>query len=461
MPPGPGVNAFQINYRMTSEGLYYKLEVEWATFVKDWLIHNIEPWQITDRSRLCAIASNQLQVRELTRRVNNVREWLPSYDKLALSPKQSEELFLMLMAKTKKYMKLNTAWIKSYIDDHRQSSLGEGWRWNRAYSLEKSDWEGIFNIYMNNVEQMETHPGYSNQVKWNVGIRARSDEINEVDRYYDWRLMERSRIILFHPSMNMLTVFLPQKAAYYSEVLQETIDYLQAKPEYHYPYLEGGKIYTIAEDWHKDEIPFTAADGKTWDSSVGLLLGKAFRPWFIHVGGLDMLPTGTSVTSILDTMANIAATRNLEGKIIALGDDINYFGHKFNLKVPFIEISPEDTKHKYMLGVCYDPDIHAPRITGIKMTMDRARAMKPLPATFETEGSALVSRKRDARTRVAWAGLFKGQFGEGTLLESIKKMPASAHLAPTEYIEDMIENETGTTDVYAWAERAGVKTIFQ
>lgn len=461
MPPGPGTEVYSLNYRMTAEGLYYKAEVQWAPFVTDWLIHNIEPFQITHRSRFIALASNRLQIAEIDKRIAQTRENAYAFEKNPITERQSEELYAILMQATKKYMKLNYTWIQHYIHEHEQSSLGKGWKWERAYNLYREDWESLFGIYMNNIEMMTTHPGWSNSVMWNLGIRARSDSIDAIQRYYDWRIMDRSRIILFHPAMNMLTVFLPQKAAFYSEVLDSTVKYLDALPEYHYPYMEGGKIYTTAQEAFNNKLPFHAFDGKRWDSSVGKILRKAFRPWMINIAGLDMLPTGTSVTSILDTMANIVATRHLRGKLIALGDDMNYFGPDASkLNVPYIELQPEDSLHKYILGVCFEPDINAPRISGIKCTMDRAGQMKPLPAQFETEGSALITRKRDVRSRVAWAGLFKGQFGEGTLLEAIQKMPASSHLAPTEYIEDLIESRTDEVDVFAWAERAGIKTIF-
>jgi hypothetical protein len=447
---------------MTGEGLFYKAEVQWSPFVTEWLIKNIEPWQVTHRSRFMALGSNQLQISEIDRRIQQTIDNSAAFEKDPITDQQSEELFLMLMDKTKRYMKFSINWINEYIKEHKQSSLGGGWRWNRAFNLYKEDWQDLFNIYMNNIEMMTAHPGWYNTVMWNLGIRARSDELNKIERFYDWKLMDRSRIILFHASMNMLTVFLPQKAAFYSEVLQETADYIDALPNYHYPYLEGGKIYTTARDLFNERIPFTAFDGKRWDSSVGKILRASFRPWMINIKGLDMLPTGTSVTSILDTMANIVATRHLRGDIIALGDDINYFGKDANkLNVPYIERQPEDTLYKYILGVAFEPDFEVPRISGIKMTMDRAGMMKPLPTTWDTEGSALITRKRDNRTRVAWAGLFKGQFGDRTLLDAIANMPASSHLAPTEYIENLIEERTGEVDAFAWAEKLGVKTVFQ
>jgi len=264
---------------------------------------------------------------------------------------------------------------------------------------------------------------------------------------------------MFKPSMSILTAFLPQKAAFYQEVLSNTIKIINARPQYFYPYLLGGRIYTKAQELFAGGQPFKAYDGKTWDSSVGIILGEAFRPWMVHCQGLDMLPSGSSVTSLLDTMANIVATRFMDGTIINLGDDINYWG-KQEIHMPFIEYSPDDSKYKYILGVAFEPRIEQPRITGIKASMDRARMMKPLLMPYETPQSAIISRRRDARSRVAWAGLFHGWFGDRTLLDSIARIRPDEILAPTEYIEEMIESGTQDVDVYAWAEREGVKNIF-
>lgn len=264
---------------------------------------------------------------------------------------------------------------------------------------------------------------------------------------------------MFHPMMSLWTVFIPQKAAWYAETLKKVEQVIHLEPEVHYPYVMGGQIYILAKEYFDQGLRFQANDGKAWDSSVGLLVGKYCRPFLINFQGYPMMPTGETFTSLLDTVASLIAIRRQKGKWIVLGDDMNSWGGT-DPKVPYIERQPADTKYKWILGVRFDIDPDRPRISGIKMSMDRSTTMIPTPMIPYSPHEQIVARKRDPRTRVAWAGLFHGWFGGKSLIDALAETPPGEYISAGELIERRVEEEVGTMDPYAWAEELGVKKVF-
>jgi hypothetical protein len=462
MPPGPGVDAFMLDYEMNIDAqnnpvLFYSINVRWEPFIKDYLLKHIEPWQVWHRSRLAAISANALKINEINYRIKQTFDMQKYFKQVALSSAQLDELLSIVVLTTIKYLKFNKQWIATYIKEHKNSSLGGGFKWNNAFTVTDSEWLAILEIIKSNLENMLSHAGQYSPREPYTGIRARADQIDAVsDEYLDYQ-MTRSRIVMFGPWMSLVTVFIPQKAAWYEEILTKVIDYLDPEGEYFFPYILGGKIYLKASELFNAGLQYTAYDGKSWESSVGQLLGAPFRSMMVHVGGWDFLPSGSTFTSLLGTIGTIIATMRTSGTWLVLGDDANHFGNG-KLNFPPMEYQPEDTKFWYLLGVCFKPDINQPRITGIKLTMDRAREMKPLTMHYFQHNTVLVSRKRADSTRVAWAGLFNGWFGEGTLLQAIQKIKPGEYKSPSEEIESLVESSF--TDPYAWAEREGVKKVF-
>jgi hypothetical protein len=335
--------------------------------------------------------------------------------------------------------------------------MGTGWRWRQARSITEDQWKVLFDIGVQNWELLRTHPGDGNQADWFVGIRARSDPLERLQDVYS-EFMTRSRIILFHPSMSTTTTFLPQKAAWYTEILQRTEDILGVAGKFNYPYVLGGATYTKARDLHASGARFKAYDGVSWDSSVGLILGPSFRPFMVRFKDIFMLPSGISVTSLLGTMANVASNRHVKGEFIALGDDMNYWGNE-SIKASYIGEAKGDTKYKYTLGVAYEPDIEKPRVTGVKMTMDRAKKARPLKVTRDLN-QAIMTYRRDNRSRVAWAGLLLGWFGERSLIHALEGIPPGEYISPGEILEQLVEEGTEEIDPYAWADREGIRNVF-
>jgi hypothetical protein len=204
-------------------------------------------------------------------------------------------------------------------------------------------------------------------------------------------------------------------------------------------------------------------DGKNWEASVGILLGPAFSTLMLYVKGIAMLGSGGFHTSTAGTMANIVQNRNVEGDIVALGDDMSIFSkRKYVSQVPWVEEDAGDTAHKVTLGISFGKDLEQPVVTGIKAMSDRAKKAIPIridPLTYD--GEAPVLGRRDPREISLWIGLYMGYFGDKTLLETLKSIDLTKrdYVSPGELIEQMVTQQETNIDPYAWAERYGVKRL--
>jgi hypothetical protein len=305
---------------------------------------------------------------------------------------------------------------------------------------------------------LKAHPGWYNTAIFNSGIRARSERLKAFRETYSYEIT-RSRIIFFHPSMSIWTLFIPEKAHWYTKIINEVLKIIQFNGELDVPYIIGGKIYSKMSDYFTEGKRFIAADGKSWETSVGAILGSTFNPFMIYLGA-SMLPSGITVTSLLGTIANIIMNKSIKGNLVALGDDMNYFGCKDRPIVPWIEVDENDTKYKYALGLTYLKDPKIPRITGFKISADRGDLMRPLHIST-TEMDAVERKKRDVRTRVAHAGMFFGQFGKRTLIDAVNKISGNDYIAPTAILDKIVEKGAEEEDIYAWTEGTIFKHAFQ
>ena len=458
MPPGPAVEMYAIEAYLHGVKMIYRANVKWRPWIQT-LARRVEPWQITHRSRKIACSHPHLQMGELDYRLAQTNEMRDAILKDAATERQSHELYDMIVSVTKKYLTFNRDWIQQYIKDHETSSLGFGHKWREAYQIGTDQWKDLYQIQKTNWDVMERGAGMGSNILYLFGIRARTGRLEGINSIIEEE-KERDRIITFFPPLSTVTTFLPQKAAWYTEILNNTIDICNAQPEYHFPYAVGGQIYRIMADLHRDGPPFTALDGRSWDSSVGLLMGDNFKPMMINFKGTYFLPSGISLTSLIGTVAEIVATRNTKGIIIGLSDDVNFFGDPANApERVYIAKDDGDTRHKYGLGVTYGVDPDVPRITGFKATMDRSTKARPFHVGFDLS-SMIMGYKRDIRSQVAWAGLFEGRFGERTLLEALEGIPPGKYLSPGETMERLIEEDDKEVDVFAWAEEQGIKNIF-
>lgn len=458
MPPSPGVKSYRIGYEFTGDLLYYDLHVEWRPIVK-WLLGKLPKWQITHRSRTAVLSASPLRAYENKKRIDNVIEWQPSLQENALSASESGEIYRLIVDKTLKYLTKDSEYIRYYIKEHATSSFGGNFRWGQTTSLTSSEWDEFYNVTVRNVEDLRSNEGRFLNIIWKTGLRARSPSMDEFSDHFSGEI-DRSRIITFHPIRSSWNIFLPNKKLWYKEILEETERILDVKPEVHYPYVEGGNIFTLASEFFKDGYNFYARDGKSWDASVGTILGKSFAPLMTYMRGVNVLPSGASDTSLDGTIANLAASRNMTGHIIILGDDNNQFTkQKPNvLRVPWIEDQPDDTKYKYILGVSfYNPDV--PRIIGMKVMSDRAD--KNIPVNYNLASDEFSQPGRHTPQEISiWAGMYLGKFGDDTLINRLRKQPIEKedYISPGKIMEDIIKKPT-TEDPFGWAELEGIKKL--
>jgi len=262
MPPAPLVSSFtgNLSYDWDLEVAHVDLDVNYIYPFKQ-IMNDIDKWQWYHRSRAFTLGVPRLQVREIAHRIDRVSKALPYIDKYRIPLRTQLELYTMMIEKTLAYMTYSPEWITSYIHEHEYSSLGEGHKWYEAFSVESEFWRHILDNLRNMYEYLLSHPGTYLNIPYKLGVRARSPEIEKLSNHYSLDF-DRSRIITFHPQLSTTTAFIPQKAAWYKEVLDEAYRILHADVEVYYPYVLAGNIYTKFRDQFQKQPTFQAADAR-------------------------------------------------------------------------------------------------------------------------------------------------------------------------------------------------------
>jgi hypothetical protein len=413
----------------------------------------------------------------------------------------------MYIEKTKKYIKWNPSHILEYINEHSHSSMGGGHMWRDSRSLDRAFWRWHYDTVCENVEKLEDSEGQNFQNDVFNGIRSRAQrygdnllsklgvlpgpfkaETNLEIVRADWKTImvrgrkDRDRMVRFDPSRSQVTPHVAQKAAWYKEGIEETIDIVDAySSEMHFPLIEGGQIYVTAAELEAAGHKSERVDGKAWDTSVGEGLGWAFRPflsYFHRPGdprGFYFLDSGISPTTYFGTMWNIITNRDIDGVLLLHGDDITHYFTESDKSAakPYVELDPIDTKYHYTLGVSYIIDPMEPCLVGLKTTMDRAGKMDPLMTYLSTDNSfemfvkqpphvhraSRYHYRRSRETRAALAGAYHGKFGRGTLIQALSKTLPGDWIAPTQHIEEMILAGE-EPDPFGWAEEFNIAGLF-
>jgi len=467
MPPSPLVDHYSleteyvpyeiIENRLTvKRSLKYSTEIEWAKHIPT-LAKLIDPQQVWHRSRDVAVAVDALRINEMDNRIQRATEWYDDYHKFGLSDRESYEVGFIIRDETKKALRLNYEWINDYIREHIRSSLGGGgFKWRQALDMTRTEWAQVLDIVKENSETMVTHPDWYVSNVPETGERSRANALQYAQRYTQGKI-DRTRVIMFGNYMSLWTVFIPDKASWYTKVLAKVEDVIKPSGECYYPYTEGGLIYKRFSDMHLSKLPYHAYDAKTWDAGVGIILGKWVNCYLAPIGRIPQLPSGESHTSMIGTVGSVCATRKLPGVKIILGDDIAHFGTS-TMSAKLLECSPEDTKYKFNLGVSYWHDPLEPRISGFKVTKDRSKDMKAIQTQEFGITKAAFGAKHPATQRALHSGLYLGRFGSGTLLELIQNIPAGEFMSPSELLENIVE--TKVEDAFLWARERGITEIF-
>jgi hypothetical protein len=459
MPPSPSVNYYFLEGYLDLDSLRYDYtaHVEWAPWIRQ-LVSEIEPWQITHRSREVAAAAGALRENEIHYRLQQLREHRHAYLAVALKRREAEEAFNLLIDTTLEYIDLDYSHILRYVKDHENSSVGRGIKWREAYSFDRGQWSELKDKTVELIERVHQAPYKWSTTEYFTGMRPRSEPLTGVRDTYTNTIL-RSRPIYFDPAWSGWTMFIPNKVGWMRKLMRQFLDLVGFRAELHTPYLEGGQVYAFAANKFAEGSKFQAFDGKVWDSGLCYILGPVFRPFFLNFQQTSIAPamapdypeeyaspgeglgaTGQTVNSILDLWAMVTANRHMTGYALGLGDDWNTWGAKGVPKIWPIEFQPADTKYGYVLGAAFlgQPDPYAPRISGIRLTMDRAGKFRPAP----THGEVL--EYEEARTpvqRALHSMMYKARYGKGTLYEVITK------LKPGEWVSgELYERIAGTVE---------------
>jgi hypothetical protein len=176
MPPSPGVQAYTLSYTYDAGVFHYVLDVEWREITK-WLVKQIEPWQITHRSRSAVAALSPLRVYEQQLKIRNLKEWRSQMLRHSLSSRQSEDIYYMFFDRIRSYLSFDRTYITKFARDRPRSSLGEGWKWTQAMQMPIEEWRAWFDLVSANIEDLMVNPYKYANIRWNTGLRARANPI--------------------------------------------------------------------------------------------------------------------------------------------------------------------------------------------------------------------------------------------------------------------------------------------
>lgn len=480
MPPGPLVKGYALSYNYSAEAvpsrvdmsgelprraLYYDIDVDWEPWVGKFA-KVLEPHQITHRSRILALASGPLRINELDRQVYKVSNIIDKVRAKAMPERISLgtlDIIIDEFIKALKTRGVDLSVTRKYSDDHKGRSMGNGYRWDDAVYLDISQWRELFDKIIGNLEDVKRMVGMYNNIRYFTGIRARSDELTSTTLSNSYNgIMRRSRRIMFNGAWSMLTAFLSHddKRKYYEKVYARLIDYFNASGDRHFPYVEGGEIYLKAAELFSEGKRFQALDGVSWEAFVGTILGAPFNAFMTNVKGINMLPSGITFTSLLDTIAMLWVTKDIDGTMIQLGDDFNHWGTNVK-ETAYLETAPLDTKWSWLLGLDFSVDPYVPRLSGFKISMDKTGEIKTLPMqNGKHYGPIGMFRKRDPRIRAVVAGAYGGHIGETTILDAIKgEIKGGDFFGGTYEIEQVIL-KSKVEDPYHWIDAHGLKSAF-
>jgi hypothetical protein len=441
------------------------IQVELKPFVKPLLIDKLPSWKIFHRSRAHTVASKKLQINEMYKRESRYTQWNQLASEHGLTDAQSYELATICCESMKENMRVDMKHISSFIRERWTRGIGEHRKWAETSILTSSEWEQIKNNLQYLLEYIEDHPGAMFDITYNPGSRARGDSFDKfMETYY--YVVEVSRMIMFGPPWSQLSVLMPKeyKDRCARKIMQAFRDTLQGTVEFVVPYEEGGGIFQKTSDLHLEGRRFFAFDYSTFDALVPSVLGPGFNAFMIRFGDSIQLPSGITPTSWFGTAANYVLNHNLQGTIIGMGDDVNWYpdDQKQRLDtVPYLNESKGDTDAMYTLGLEFRSNPERPALCGLKFMKDNREEVKSMKigTDWDVVGGVGV---QDARREALHTAMFHGWFGDRSLLEAIKRIPASDFISPGQMFERLIAEEltAAKIDPFAWAERIGAKKVF-
>jgi len=394
----------------------HRLSTEGARLMKE-----LPSMQLTHRSRPAGLMSNRLQMNELNRRIERVRENKDLLNTISLPSSIAEEIASIKKHAMLKRLKLDKPTLEKYIKEHEKSSIIPGLKWGQLDVNDTQFWSEYFNIVKGYAED-KFFSGESYNEPFNFGSRQRADQsVIPGESVYDLDV-SRTRIVMFTPALSTIFAFMPDKKGFYDEVLSGAMNVMKINDHFITPITHGGEVYGAASEALRnnedvviclgDDVNIfhdgkqLAFDGVNWETQVGTILGEPFYGTKSYFGGVHHVPSGVWDTSLDDTLASMWVYSQHRDQM------------RSGIEIPGImERETMDEETNFMLGLAYAYDPSRPRLQGLKLTQDKSDAAVPLPMGRNLE---LVSNKPEDEKERWYLGYHGTTPSGGTLIDFLK-----------------------------------------
>lgn len=396
----------------------HRLSIEGKRLMKE-----LPEIQLTHRSRPAGLMSNRLQLNELNRRVNRVKENKDLLDSISLPSTIAEEIVSIKKDAMLKRLKLDKPTLEKYIKEHEKSSIIPGLKWGQLDPDDNQFWSEYFNTIKGYAEEY-FFSGQSFNDPLNFGSRQRADQsVIPGESVYDLDVT-RTRVVMFTPAMSSVFAFMPDKKGFYDEVISGALNVMKINDHFITPMSHGGEVYGAASEalQHNEDVVIClgddvnifndgkqlAFDGVNWETQVGSILGQPFHGTKTYFGGTWHVPSGVFDTSLDDTLASMW--------VYSQHRDMMRDG----VEIPGImERETMDEEVNFMLGMAYGYDPLMPRLQGLKLTMDKSDAAISLPTGRKLE---IVSKKPDDEKERWYLGYHGTTPTGGSLLDFLQEI---------------------------------------
>jgi len=344
---------------------------------------------------------------------------------ISLPDNIAEELLSIKKDALMKRLSLSVDTLTKYVKEHEDSSIIPRVKWGMLPEVteDRSFWNKFYENVKSNFDQYVWEEAFN--TPFNFGSRQRVPDDVERDKiHYDIEV-DRTRIVMFHPSLSNVFAFMPDKVGFYKEVIEGALDLFEINDHFMTPMTHGGEVYGAAADALTDGTDTViclgddvnvyrngeqyAFDGVNWETQVGTILGKPFHGTKTYFGGMYHVPSGVFDTSLDDTLASMW--------VYSQNDDM-----KKGIGTPGVmEREEMDEDVNFMLGLAYNYDPDAPRLQGLKLTQDKSDAAVPLPSGRNLE---LVKKWKEDEAERWYLGYHGTTPTGGTLLDFLTKIKA-------------------------------------
>ena len=452
MPPGVGVDSITVQARMETNPLTQKVQPRWSA---SYQIHpslkatmkDLPPDVVSHRCRPLTLSFRRGVTYEIELRRQRVATHWDTLQSLKMPTRIGEAIQAVKGEAMKRHMKVDVEWLRTYIQEHSESSVLRGIKWPELGDPAEhiGTWKSIYDSYMKYADMLINGDLTSLHFEpmFNQGSRARYNgdpafaNMETLEGY-----IERSRLVAFHPRFSAGFALIPKenKAAFYRDCIEGAInefDNFDLGAHLTCPLYDGGKSYRMVDDAFLGGSPtvgilgddvnsvdqngeFTAQDGSTWDSYAGTILGDAFTSDRLQIGH-PSVASGVMWTSIDDTIASAWLMR----------DGLTEYES-------IMERQKDDEEQKFFLGLSYTGKTNPegdPHIIGVKLMADDAPKVKPLP-----ENQVLtVKRTNDEYSMLAHQSAFYGKTADGErLLDLFGQVDAGDWISPGRLVDRVI-----------------------